>query len=456
MPQLTDRDMLTIFAIELRKSRMRLWSLVGTAVWLAVLLPAHSRWIQDWPEAALWAFSPLLYVGPLLGAGAADTARLRTENAPWDSVNITRWQYVAAAAAHLGATVAWALLPPLLSMVTVSVVSWTAHGPGVPISGFTIIGLLVVITLVLCGYTVGTLFSSPMLAPALALFVTFALTTNSPTLPASDQPWFQASTPVMFLWAASASVLAVAALLAQSQPRHDTRRRTRVVSRALPASLCLVTLVFVMTPPFLSAQLAIGGSWAGLDHDALSGRSRSTPPTDPACATTAHDTTVCVWPSEADRYLLDFTEWAERFDVLRAAMNSTGAVTIGQPGLVDERDAQSILVETFGDGDGLWLAVGPIASWAQYASEDFAIGRCDYFWSSPEDQDLAWTLHLVSSAYVFGADMPSTVHHPGSSDSAEATVADIRSRPDDEQLAWIVESNDTLLAPCLEELNAEE
>ncbi len=104
---------MTGFLLELRKSRMRWWGILTAACSIAIALLNWERWFDSLAAASIWSVVPVLYVGAIPVAGAADEEHVRRSTSLHTLGKMSaraNWQVIAA---RLTALVLYGALIPV-------------------------------------------------------------------------------------------------------------------------------------------------------------------------------------------------------------------------------------------------------------------------------------------------------------------------------------------------------
>ena len=309
------------------------------AAWLVFVFAWQEWWVGSWPAATAYVTIAATYLGPLLAAGIGyEASRHRLTGAEEYtrlSSGSVMWKYSNHFLFHL--------LTGYIPMVGVTIVVWGVNVSLAPVGFFRVDHLIYavcVLTIALgCGYLLGVVISSPLIA-ALAAAVVGLVVFTVADLPLSGAPFETLSTLHVTI-AAVAAIISIGTFVVLSwlvSGYHDRpyRRMAKVSSFGVALSAGAMVAITLMSPTGLVVL--------------------KPPQMDPVCTT--DQPRVCVWP-ENEVYLPEVQEMVNR---VTTALDGVTEVQeeFAQYG-VDRYDIVNSF-QLLAPGEGRWFLAGDLAS----------------------------------------------------------------------------------------------
>lgn len=312
------------------------------AVVLVVLMRTDVTWWRGvWPTASAAVGSPLLFLGPALGALSAWEMSHRRDAFPEARVRST----AAALAAHVLAGLGMLFV----GLAYATIVNLQAGAWGHPWGSYLLVAAAVVAGCVAVGFILAAVPAPVWFAPvitALACFLRLAWTQGgTDALPRVfiNAPAYlelnplavagalgEASVLVALALTTPAAVSRLAQVRAGSAYRLGGRRRAGVLAGCLVGALVLGAVV--TGPPIQQERTATS---------------------DGVC--TGRQIRLCVWPEETER-LTSLTTMSDRAADVGERWGATGAVTLREMGLPETKDGNFIM-----GGEANWFLASSIA-----------------------------------------------------------------------------------------------
>ena len=403
--------------LELRKSRMRWWGMLAASCSIVIALLNRERWFDSLAEASIWCVVPVMYVGSVIVAGAADGQRV------WRSTSLGLLMEMSARA-HWQATLDrlvvvvlyGAVLPVVLPAIVV--IGLAQFGARHGIFDFSYLWLTILFLLAACalGLTVGTLSRSRPAAVILGATFGIAFSLFGNPIPATVSAW-NAPNSVRILVLGAVTVLLLGGFWLASTDRRKGRFPPFRAIGAVSAVLGLiVTYLFTGVP---KTDLRVRSDAGVCRQD--------------------EGFTVCVWPGN-EYHLGDLTAMGKKSVEMSKYLGSSTSWTIAEQGLTVPQS--TAVVAPPGTGDGMWLTAEELAFVVMNERFD-ALNQCDYAALSESRLEALqlrnWALAEVMTDFVYGGPRPQTIK--GSDQELDSYVLksadDVISLPHDDQLKWI-------------------
>jgi hypothetical protein len=293
---------IAVLATEVRRSPLRWWAPILLAGILVVTLGSGSWWAGIWPAASAQAEQVVLFLGPLMMAGAAYAATRSsdpTARAWIDSSTRTVWR---GDSIQLASTVCIALALYLAGVITVIAASEGQSSSGHFWLGYGLLGALTLTAITAAGHLIGRVISSPVVAPTAAgvigLIIMMAIASRFGLLVTANlaYSWYGISGMALLVRAFLATSLMVAAVAVPTRMNRGDRWPRPSGQRAF------------------SVGAAVGVVAAAALLPATPVLAQRQPPSQPLC--TATNSRICLWPDER-KYLPDFSQMGRRLAALR-------------------------------------------------------------------------------------------------------------------------------------------
>ncbi len=294
--------MIAVLATEVRRSPLRWWAPILVAGILAVTLGSGSWWAGIWPAASAQAEQVVLFLGPLMMAGAAYAATRSSEPTAraWiDSSTRTAWR---SESIQLASTVCIALAIYFTGVITVIAASEGQSSSGHFWLGYGLLGALTLTANIAAGHLIGRVTSSQVVAPIAAgvigLIIMMAIASRFGLLVTANlaYSWYGVSGMALLVRAFLATSLMVAAVTVPTRVNRGARWPLPSAQRAF------------------SVVAAVGVVAAAVLLPATPVLAQRQPPNRPLC--TATNSRICLWPDEL-KYLPDFSRMGRRLAALR-------------------------------------------------------------------------------------------------------------------------------------------